>query len=65
MIERFGTYFVTGLWVVFVSPISEEQKTNARKLSLVSCQRPIAGPFAVTYNNKGGREKRESCGRNG
>jgi hypothetical protein len=24
----------------------------------------IAGPVAVTYNDKGGREKRESCGRN-
>jgi hypothetical protein len=34
-------------------PISEQKKTNARKLSLV----------AVTYNDKGEREKRESYGR--
>jgi hypothetical protein len=39
IIERFGTNFVTRLWGLLASPmpISEEQKTNARKLSLVSC----------------------------
>jgi hypothetical protein len=45
-------------------PISKEQKTNARKLSLVSCeQQLIATLVAVTYNDKGGTEKRESYGR--
>jgi hypothetical protein len=36
IIERFGTNFVTRLLGLFVSPmpISEEQKTNATKLSL-------------------------------
>jgi hypothetical protein len=32
--------------------ITEEQKTNARKRSLVSCEL-IDAPVAVTYNNKG------------
>jgi hypothetical protein len=44
-------------------PISEEQKTNARRLSLVSCEQVqglIAAPVAVTYNDNGGNEKRES-----
>jgi hypothetical protein len=52
----------TRQWGLLASPlpISEEQKTNARKLSLVSCelvQRLIATLDAVTYNDKGGREK--------
>jgi hypothetical protein len=40
IIETFGTNFVTCLWGLLASPlpISEEQKTNARKLSLVSCE---------------------------
>jgi hypothetical protein len=37
-------------------PISEEQKTNARKLSLVFC-------VVVTYNDKGEGEKKGSYGR--
>jgi hypothetical protein len=58
--------FVTRLWGLLASPIpiSEEQKTNARKLSVVSCvQRLIAASVAATYNDQGGREKRESYGR--
>jgi hypothetical protein len=47
--------------------IREEEKTNARKLSLVFLltytQRLTAAPVTVTYNDKGGREKRESYGR--
>jgi hypothetical protein len=47
--------------------ISEEEKTNARKLALVFlltfAQRLTAAPVTVTYNDKGGREKRESYGR--
>jgi hypothetical protein len=46
---------------------SEKEKTNARKLSLVFlltyAQRLTAAPVTVTYNDKGGREKRESYGR--
>jgi hypothetical protein len=40
IIERFGANFVTRLWGLLASPlpISEEQKINARKLSLVSCE---------------------------
>jgi hypothetical protein len=39
IIEIFGTNIVTRLWGLFVSPmlISEEEKTNSRKLSLVFC----------------------------
>jgi hypothetical protein len=33
-VERFDTNFVTHLWGLLAS-ISEEQKTNARKLSIV------------------------------
>jgi hypothetical protein len=47
-------------------PISEQQKTNARKFHLFLAnlvQRLIAAPVAVTYNDNGGREKRESSGR--
>jgi hypothetical protein len=44
--------------------ISEEEKTNARKLSLVFlltyAQWLTAAPVTVTYNDKGGREKKES-----
>jgi hypothetical protein len=46
--------------------ISEEEKTNARKLSLVLCyvQRVTAAPVTVTYNDRGGKEKKkESYGR--
>jgi hypothetical protein len=45
IIERFGTNFVTRLWGLLASPmpISEEQKTNARKLSLVSCELKYSG----------------------
>jgi hypothetical protein len=39
--------------------INEEQKTNARKLSLVSAA-TSAAPVTVTYNDKDGREKTES-----
>jgi hypothetical protein len=44
-IENFGTNFVTRLWGLLASPmpISEEQKTNARKLSLVSCELKYSG----------------------
>jgi hypothetical protein len=37
IIEKFGTNFVTRLWGLFASPtlISGEEKTNARKVSLV------------------------------
>jgi hypothetical protein len=42
--------------------ISEEEKTNARKLSLVFlltyAQWLTAAPVTVTYNDKGGREKK-------
>jgi hypothetical protein len=41
-------------------PISEEQKTNARNLSPVSCEhRLIAALVTVTYNDKGERERRD------
>jgi hypothetical protein len=44
--------------------ISEEEKTNARKLLicfwLTYAQRLTAAPVTVTYNDKGGREKRNS-----
>jgi hypothetical protein len=47
--------------------ISKEEKTNARKLSLVFlltyAQQVTAAPVAVTNNDKCGREKRESYGR--
>jgi hypothetical protein len=45
IIERVGTNFVTRLWGLLASPlpISEEQKTNARKLSLVSCELKFSG----------------------
>jgi hypothetical protein len=36
-IEGFGTNFVIRLLVVSPMPISEEQKTNARKRSFVCC----------------------------
>jgi hypothetical protein len=52
----------------FASPmlISEEEKTNARKLAcflLTYAQLLTAAHITVTYNDKGGREKRESYGR--
>jgi hypothetical protein len=42
--------------------ISEEEKTNARKLSLVLCyvQRVTAAPVTVTYNDRGGKEKKKN-----
>jgi hypothetical protein len=45
IIQRFGTNFVTRLWGLLASPmsISEEQKTNARKFSLVSCELKYSG----------------------
>jgi hypothetical protein len=53
---------VTRLWGLLASPIpiNEEQKTNARKLSVISCELKYS---AVAYKDKGGREKRESYGR--
>jgi hypothetical protein len=65
IIEIFGTNFVTRLWGLFASPmlIREEEKINARKLSLVFLltytQRLTAAPVTVTYNDKGGRWKRK------
>jgi hypothetical protein len=52
IIERFGTNFVTRLLGLFVSPmpISEEQKKK--------CNKTFTAPVAVTYNDKGGKEKR-------
>jgi hypothetical protein len=45
LLKDFGTNFVTRLWGLLASPISisEEQKTNARKLSLVSCELKNSG----------------------
>jgi hypothetical protein len=45
IIERFDTNFVTRLWGLLASPlpINEEQKTNARKLSLISCELKYSG----------------------
>jgi hypothetical protein len=45
IIKRFATNLDTRLWGLLASPIpiSEEQKTNARKLSLVSCELKYSG----------------------
>jgi hypothetical protein len=43
-------------------PISEEQKNKCKK-TFTCFLRLIAAPVAVTYNDKGEREKRESYGR--
>jgi hypothetical protein len=62
IIERFVTNFVTRQWGLFALPMSarEEQKTNARKLSLALTAAPVT---VTSYNDEGGREKRESYGR--
>jgi hypothetical protein len=51
MIEKFGTNFINRLWGLLASPmpISEEQKTNERKLSLFFAQRLTAASVAATY----------------
>jgi hypothetical protein len=60
-----GTNFVTRVWGLLLRFISEEEKTNAKKkrslvFLLSYAQRLTAAPVTVTYNDKGGREKRQS-----
>jgi hypothetical protein len=65
IIEKFGTNFVTRLWGLFASPmlISEKEKNKYKKTCtcfLLTYAQPLtAAPVTVTYNDKGGREKRE------
>jgi hypothetical protein len=54
--------------IIYFADADKKKKNKCKKLSLVfvnfcTAANPTAAPVTVTYNDKGGREKRESYGR--